>query len=109
VFLPDNFGRFTSSPITNLFFANAVSLTPGTTYYFEVTTLAGSDAFGILAYNTFHYAGGIMYQFGQPTPASDLWFREGIIVPAPEPGTLGLGLLGAGIFYFARRRGRKPS
>jgi hypothetical protein len=80
-------------------------VTPGTTYYFDLSVLSG-DSWSTVAYN-YNYAGGTGFSGGVDLVGSDLWFREGIIIPAPEPGTLGLGLLGGGVFWLVRRRANK--
>ena len=88
--------------VTNFIFPNTVSVTPGTTYYFEAVNQAG-DSF-LAAAGEYFYEGGYAYYNGVLNGGGDLWFREGIIVPAPEPGTLWLGVLGAGLLWAVRRK-----
>ena len=85
----------------NFFFPAQVSVTFGTTYYFQPVLQSG-DPFAVEAHNGFNYAGGTAFSLGQPTPAFDLWFREGLYVP--EPSSTALGLLGAAWLVWARRR-----
>ncbi len=49
-----------------------------------------------------YYPGGSAYFNGQPQPASDLWFREGIVVP--ETSGLALLLAGAAVWGWVRRK-----
>jgi MYXO-CTERM domain-containing protein len=89
---------------TNFLFASPVSVTSGVTYYFEILGTASGGSWGVNR-GAYGYAGGMVYfPGGFSSPNSDLWFQEGIIVPAPEPGTLGLGLVGVGVLAWMRRR-----
>ena len=83
VLLADNF-----SGALTLQFANPVSVTPGSTYYFEAV-VDHSWAAGIGQYN---YPGGSLFLAGTPE-AVNFWFREGIIVP--EPSAAAFAILGA--------------
>ena len=99
-------GSGTNSPAVNLFFPSEVSLVPGTVYYLQPVFMVGNQNLQILSYHSFNYAGGSLINFGVGGSGSDMWFREGIIVPAPEPETLSLGLLGAGLLWAARQRAK---
>jgi MYXO-CTERM domain-containing protein len=99
VFMPDGYVGF-----TNFIFSNPVSVTPGTTYFFEPIVQSGD--FWNAGVSEYNYPGGTSYAHGIGLGGGDFWFREGIIVPAPEPGTLGLGLLGAGLLWAARQRAK---
>ncbi len=84
--------------LTSFDFPNPVAVTPGTTYFFDLTIQSG-NRWAIL-WDRYNYPGGVGYASGVANSLNDLWFREGIIVP--EPGVvvlLGLGLLG----YVVRR------
>ena len=99
VFLPDRFATR-----TNFIFVNPVSVTPGTTYYFQPVVQSG-DTWQIVDDLNFNYPGGTAFGGGQPAPPFDLWFREGIIIP--EPTGVSLLLLGMGLFAWRQRRWRK--
>jgi hypothetical protein len=82
-------------------FGDNVPVTPGNVYYFELPIARNWQLYESPGFN---YSGGNSF-FGSAVHFSslgDLWFREGIIVPAPEPGTLGLGLLGVGVLAWVR-------
>jgi hypothetical protein len=95
VFLPDGYAGF-----PNFLFSNPVAVTPGTTYYFE--PLGQYDSPWRLYGAEFFYSGGTAIVGGLPYPSSDLWFREGVVVP--EPGAVSLWLLGGGILVLWKRR-----
>jgi hypothetical protein len=97
VSMPD---RFTSS--ANFFFPTPVPLSPGTRYFFQPVLQAGDATFGVSGHNAFNYAGGTGFFFGQPSQSTDLWFREGIIIP--EPGSWSLVLVGLGLLAWGKRR-----
>jgi hypothetical protein len=86
----------------NFSFANPVSVTPGTTYYFDVAVLSG-DNWGFMSLGD-TYSNGTFYGGQSPFPGADLWFREGIIVP--EPSTLSLMLTGSVMAGLLTRRRR---
>ena len=92
----------------SFFFVTAVPVVPNTTYYFQTMVQSG-DTWGITTLSTLpsnNYLGGNFYGGLQPFPASDLWFREGIVVP--EPSVVAL-LLGAGVCAWLirnKQRGR---
>jgi hypothetical protein len=88
----------------NFLFNNNVPVTPQTTYYFEVLRQGGADTWtaNISVYN---YGGGTLYTSGLPSssnPPSDMWFREGIVVP--EPSVAWLALLGGWVFAWRCRK-----
>ena len=93
--------------ITNFFFPTPISLTPGTTYYLQPVTETGdADAWEVIAGGIdqgtgYNYPGGVAI-FNGTESTKDLWFREGIDVP--EPSAAMLGLLGGGVFLYARRK-----
>jgi hypothetical protein len=88
VFMPDGFGIGNGNRgYTNFFFSTAVSVIPGTTYYFQPVVQSGNDLV-IIGYN-YGYSGGTAFFQGVANPNSDLWFREGIYV-VPEPSSLSL-------------------
>jgi hypothetical protein len=76
-------------------FPSPIAVTPGTAYCFQPVVQSG-DNWGISA-ATYNYSGGTAFSQGSALPSTDLWFREGIIVP--EPGSAALILLGSGIFW----------
>src|SRR5262249_53060707 len=61
VFMPDGFGPLLRSS-TNLFFYPPVAVTPGTTYYFDVTVQSG-DAWNVDLYH-YGYMGGMAFVNG---------------------------------------------
>jgi hypothetical protein len=104
VALPDHFGG-----ITHFDFPSAVSLVPGNLYVIEAVVTSGDNwGIGIISrppdspFSFSTYPGGNVIIFGEPGFNSDMWFREGPVVP--EPSTLflmGSGL--AGLAFFSRR------
>jgi hypothetical protein len=93
----------TSNPLTvptlfadfaDFVFANPISVTPETTYYFSVNVQSG----GGFAVNTssYNYSRGLEYYQGSPLSGLDLWFREGIV---PEPSSASLLVVGTGILF----------
>ncbi len=85
----------------NFLFSTPPALTPGTTYYFQPVIQSG-DAFDVGILPGFLYANGTAFFQGTAQPGSDLWFREGIVVP--EPSSVLLALAGFVGFYFVRNR-----
>ena len=69
-------------------FGVTVAVTPGTPYYFEPVLQSGGT--WNLAGWSYNYSGGSVYSGGQPVPQSDLWFREGIVVPEPHVSAFAL-------------------
>jgi len=94
VTMPRNFAG-----VTNFFFTAPVTVTPGTTYFFEPVQSAGGT--WLINGGPYLYPGGIAYQAGAPEPGADLWFREGII---PEPSWLCLVLVGGAVLVGAKLR-----
>lgn len=105
IFIPD--GAF--NLVTNFFFSTPAMVTPGTTYYFQPYAQSGDTTrIDVIGSQVFNYSGGTFYFHGAPDPNnSDLWFREGMIVP--EPSAAMLGLIGGGLFLCARRKHKKHS
>lgn len=83
----------------NFIFANSISVTPDTTYYFDVFVQSG-DNWGFMAMGDV-YPRGSFYSGGFPTTGNDFWFREGVIVP--EPSVVAL-LSGGGVFIWLIRK-----
>jgi len=98
VALPDNFGSVSTGFVDFLFSGN-VPLQPGVKYYLQPIVQSG-DRWGIFG-DSFGYPGGDLYVNGIAF-SSDLWFREGVIVP--EPSDTALLVVGGGIFAYARRK-----
>ena len=88
--------------ITTFFFSTPVTVTPGTTYYFQPIIQSGdSEDIGIVGNE---YPNGMAYLSGTPQPGGDLWFREGIVV-VPGPSSFSLFVLGLfGICPVSRNR-----
>jgi hypothetical protein len=85
----------------NFFFLSDVPLTPAQTYAFEVVVQSGSDLWNASA-GEYSYAGGMVFANGLPAPASDMWFREGLVVP--EPSSIAIILVGGCLLGWYRRR-----
>jgi len=94
VSLPANFHNdgIAYSGVVTFYFATAVTLDPGQTYYITVAEITGDDLWSVaVTENT--YPNGKLYAGGAPiTPSTDLWFREGETVP--EPSGLALWVVG---------------
>jgi hypothetical protein len=103
VVLVDNFGRG-SNGVVNFFFWSPVTVSPGTTYFFQPAILSGDD-FGVAYYNTFNYPGGTGFFQGTPSGTFDMWFREGIVVP--EPSTPVLAGIGCAVLLLSRKKNCK--
>lgn len=91
--------------VVNFIFANQADLTPGTTYYLEPVVQSGDQ--WKIDVNEYNYPGGTTISQGSAIPGSDLWFREGIIVP--EPSVVSLFSLAAGLFVWRRCKSRNTS
>jgi hypothetical protein len=97
VFIPN--GAF--DQITTFLFSTAVTVSPGTTYYFQPVLQSGDTTMDIIN-DIYNYSGGTFYFNGSPNPSNaDAWFREGIVV-APEPSAGALVLFGMAGIYFLR-------
>jgi len=89
--------------IADFFFSSPVPVVPGVTYYLQPFIQLGDAVNAPLTDGS--YPGGTAFSQGVPFPNYDLWFREGVVVP--EPSSVGLALVGAGLLGLARwRRGR---
>ena len=84
--MTDNFAG-----VTYFFFSTPTALSPGITYFFEPVVQSG-DLWNIDSAE-YNYPGGTGFNNGLPVGASDLWFREGIVVP--EPSSVLLILMGS--------------
>src|ERR1039458_8824926 len=99
VFMPDGF----FFAVTNFYFPVAVAVVPGTTYYLQPVVLSGDDHWQVVG-RDYGYPGGTFYAFGAPSGSgTDLWFREGYLIPEPPSGLLVL-LAVAGICAARRLR-----
>jgi hypothetical protein len=91
---------------TNFFFPAPAAVTPGTTYYFQPVVESGNPRTQLLP--GFTYGNGTAFSNGTADPFSDLWFREGIVVP--EPSSSWLLVIGSGVLLYVRRMHlKKPS
>jgi hypothetical protein len=88
--------------VVTFFFPAPISLAPGSSYVFEPIPDTGN--FWNVAADEYNYPGGTAIYQGSPLTGSDLWFREGIIVPEPSSGMI--ALLGVSTVFYARRRGK---
>jgi hypothetical protein len=87
--------------VTNFVFASPVSLSPGSTYFLEPIVESG-DLWNTAA-GEYNYSGGMVFANGIAAPGSDMWFREGVIVPEPSSALL-LVVGGCAVLYAWRRR-----
>jgi hypothetical protein len=86
--------------VATFYFPASVSLTPGDNYVFEPVVDAG-DLWNIEA-GEYNYPGGTAIYQGSALSGSDVWFREGIIVP--EPCSAFLLLLGGTVVLWRRKQ-----
>src|SRR5262249_13722754 len=86
--------------IATFLFSAPLSLTPGVTYFLEPVVQSG-DSWNING-TEYGYPDGSFWYGGNPQLASDLWFREGIVVP--EPSSLSLVALSSTLLFVARNR-----
>ena len=96
IFLPAGY----NNPV-DFNFTGAVSVTSGSTYFFQPVVQTGSDLLN-LGITSGTYPNGTVYFQGVANSNIDLWFREGITVP--EPSVSLLGLTGSVALYFYRRK-----
>lgn len=91
--------------VTNFFFSMPVTLTPGTTYYFQPIVEPGAGAVHVVmtdpTIGVDAYPNGLGFINGTPN-AWDLWFGEGVVA-APEPSAVWLILIGAISFCWVGR------
>ncbi|HOY58854.1 MAG TPA: hypothetical protein PK640_12065 [Verrucomicrobiota bacterium] len=100
--------------VQDFLFPEAVGVNPGEKYFIEVVHVSGDDLIGvaIVAPKTIgepdYYPSGELFLTGRPYRGSDMWFREGILIP--EPGTASLMVLGAALlmWHSGCRRIRRP-
>lgn len=100
VTLPNGFDGF---PVFTL--PGALPLTPGQLYSLELIYTSATEAFNVGAVdNPNLYGFGTAIANGMILDNFDLYFRQGIVTPVPEPASM-LGLAGAlGGAAWARRR-----
>jgi hypothetical protein len=96
---PVTMDNYFAGPATFVF-ASAVTVTPGVRYYFEPILQFGRA--WNLETEPHTYPGGSFIMGGLEYPGTDLWFREGIVVP--EPSSAFLLLVAAGVLTFRRRK-----
>jgi len=106
VYMPNGFNNsgLVVAGITNFYFSTAITLTPGQTYYLQPVVASGDNPWDIITIgNT--YANGQLYDNGSYLqPLTDLWFREGVVVPEPTSAALlGIGII---LACFRARRNR---
>lgn len=86
--------------VTNFSFSAVIAVKPGTTYYLQPVQQSGDFGWAVVG-GYFNYPGGTFYAAGAPNPdGTDLWFREGTVVP--EPSSWALALLGAAAWLCTR-------
>ena len=87
--------------VGTFYFPGNIPVTAGQMYFFEpVLKSAGSVDVGFKSPSP--YLSGELFINGTPSTAmTDLWFREGIVVP--EPSTFSLLGLGAGLAFMLRK------
>jgi len=88
---------------TVFYFSDNIPITSGREYFVEPVVLGGGSL-ELLKKSGSSYERGDLYANGIPNPGEDLWFREGIVVPVPEPGIVWMGVVGAGMLWLSRRR-----
>lgn len=95
VFMPDRFSGY-----TDFFFSAPVTVVSEATYFFQPVLQSGDNTWAIIGYH-YNYPRGTAFGQGMANPASDLWFREGIVVP--EPGSCVLFVIGCGLLVWRKR------
>jgi len=110
VYMPNGFNNnnLGLAGVTNFCFSTPIALTTGQTYYLQPVVLSGDDPWEI-AVLTNTYPNGQLYGgaggFTAPfQPSIDLWFREGVVIPVPEPSILALVGLGSLLVFGFKRR-----
>ncbi len=78
-------GALFAGPV-DFFFSTMVPVAPGTTYFFQ-PVVQNNNNLGVNV-SQYNYAGGTAWIGGVTSPANDLWFREGILIPEPCSGCL---------------------
>jgi hypothetical protein len=87
--LPDSFGG-----TVDFIFQTPVALVPDSTYFIEPLVQSG-DTWRIIV-DQYGYSGGNVFYNGTVSQVgTDLWFREGVLVP--EPSALGLVIVGGAL------------
>ena len=108
VYMPDGFvnNNLGVAGVTNFCFSTPVALAPGQTYYLQPVVVSGDNPWDIVILGD-TYPNGQLYGNGSYfQPGTDLWFREGVVVP--EPSTLALAPLGLScLLILGRKRCRK--
>ena len=112
VTIPAGFnGIVSDSPLIRgplFYFSTPVSVTPGTTYFFDVNVQAGGDTCSLAEMSSDSYGGGTSFYNGAAFPNNDTWFGEGIVV-VPEPSVTWLALAGGGVFLCFRHWKIRPA
>jgi hypothetical protein len=90
-----------TSGIYEFLFSSPVTLASGTKYYFEPVEVGSGGAEADIT--TIQYPGGDAIYGGIPNTGQDLWFREGVVNPVPEPASAAL-LVVAGVLFWRRRK-----
>jgi hypothetical protein len=101
---PVSVSNSSGNDIFDFYFPTAISLTPGTTYFFDVNQSSGTP--WLVNIYGYEYAGGTAFLKGAALTQDDLWFQDGVVVP--EPSVAWLVLVGGGIFFSARRWPKSP-
>jgi len=96
IFIPVEFNN-----AINFFFSTPVTVTPGKTYYLQPAIQSG-DTIGAGLVPGPLYLNGTLFLNGAASPGSNLWFREGVIVP--EPSSTCMILTGVAGLYLYRRK-----
>jgi hypothetical protein len=87
----------------NFLFTGAIAVVPNTTYFFQAVVQSG-DNWGITTLLD-SYSNGAFYGGNFPFSGTDLWFREGIVVP--EPSILALFVMAGGVAVWRANRRRQ--
>jgi len=92
--------------VVEFVFPDPVNITPGQKYFLEVAHLSGQDLM-TAGEVPGSYPLGEFVILGRVAPGHALWFREGVVIP--EPGTVGLLVLGTALLFCSARRGRSEA